>query len=73
VDTCYRLVGLVRATWKGFDGGREARQAIDGFFADLRARSRPVGSAPAAAPTAACGPPAPNRTDQPHTHKEATR
>ncbi|ETK34094.1 DUF5947 family protein [Microbispora sp. ATCC PTA-5024] len=39
IDDCYRLVGLVRSLWKGFDGGREAWDAIDGFFADLRRRS----------------------------------
>jgi len=42
IDTCYELVGLVRLHWKGFDGGEEAREAIDGFFADLRGRSRTV-------------------------------
>jgi uncharacterized protein DUF5947 len=36
VDACYRLVGLVRLHWKGFDGGAEAWAAIDGFFAELR-------------------------------------
>jgi hypothetical protein len=36
IDTCYRLVGLVRTTWRGFDGGEQARQAIEDFFADLR-------------------------------------
>jgi hypothetical protein len=36
VDACYRLVGLVRLHWKGFDGGAEAWAAIDAFFADLR-------------------------------------
>ncbi|WP_245966794.1 DUF5947 family protein [Sphaerisporangium album] len=39
IDACYELVGLVRLHWKGFDGGREAWVAIDGFFAKLRARS----------------------------------
>ena len=39
IDACYRLVGLVRTTWKGFDGGEEAHNAIDAFFADLRERS----------------------------------
>ncbi|MFF5210882.1 DUF5947 family protein [Streptosporangium sp. NPDC000396] len=42
VDACYRLVGLVRTHWKGFDGGQEAWQAIDGFFADLRERGHAV-------------------------------
>ena len=36
VDSCYRLVGLVRLHWKGFDGGAEAWAAIDAFFAELQ-------------------------------------
>jgi hypothetical protein len=40
IDACYELVGLVRLTWKGFDGGAEAWQAIDGFFAKILVRSR---------------------------------
>lgn len=36
IDACYRLVGLVRLHWKGFDGGTEAWQAIDAFFDELR-------------------------------------
>ncbi|QBI53550.1 DUF5947 family protein [Streptomonospora litoralis] len=54
VDTCYRLVGLVRSTWKGFDGGQAARRALDGFFAELRERSRRVGPADPGAAAAAC-------------------
>ncbi|GAA2004254.1 DUF5947 family protein [Nocardiopsis rhodophaea] len=48
VDACYRLTGLIRTRWKGFDGGEEAWTAIDSFFADLRERSRPAsrGDAP---------------------------
>jgi hypothetical protein len=38
IDVCYELVGLVRTTWRGFDGGTEAHEAIDGFFARLRER-----------------------------------
>jgi hypothetical protein len=38
IDTCYALVGLVRRHWKGFDGGEEARRAIDGFFDELGRR-----------------------------------
>jgi len=38
IDLCYQLVGLVRVHWKGFDGGQEAHDRIDEFFADLRAR-----------------------------------
>ncbi|MFL6120090.1 DUF5947 family protein [Actinophytocola sp.] len=39
VDVCYQLVGLVRTHWKGFDGGTEAHQRIDEFFAAIRARA----------------------------------
>jgi hypothetical protein len=33
VDTCYELVGRLRRLWRGFDGGREANDAIDDLFA----------------------------------------
>jgi len=39
IDSCYELVGRIRRRWKGFDGGEEAWQEIDGFFADVRSRS----------------------------------
>jgi hypothetical protein len=39
IDACYELAGLVRTHWKGFDGGDDAAQAIDGFFDRIRARS----------------------------------
>ncbi|PVZ11835.1 DUF5947 family protein [Actinomycetospora cinnamomea] len=42
IDACYRLVGLVRRHWRGFDGGAEAWQHVDAFFADARARAREV-------------------------------
>jgi hypothetical protein len=32
-------VGRIRRRWKGFDGGEEAWQEIDAFFADVRSRS----------------------------------
>lgn len=43
IDACYRLVGRIRLTWKGFGGGAEARAAIDEFFEDVSSRARPVG------------------------------
>jgi hypothetical protein len=47
IDICYALTGLVRGNWKGFEGGSEAWQQIDRFFADLDASARDVsGSAP---------------------------
>jgi hypothetical protein len=44
IDVCYELVGLVRLHWRGFDGGTEAWDAINGFFDGLRLRSKLVGS-----------------------------
>lgn len=42
IDTCYELVGRVRATWRGFDGGTQAWAAIDEVFARLVATAREV-------------------------------
>jgi Family of unknown function (DUF5947) len=42
IDECYRLVGLVRGTWRGLTGGQELWRALDQFFASLRERSRTV-------------------------------
>jgi Fe-S cluster biogenesis protein NfuA/nitrite reductase/ring-hydroxylating ferredoxin subunit len=36
-DQCYRLVGMVKASWEGITGGRGVGAAIDAFFAGLRA------------------------------------
>jgi hypothetical protein len=44
IDACYELVGLVRTHWKGFDGGTEAWEVIDGFFERLREQSEVVGA-----------------------------
>jgi hypothetical protein len=41
IDACYELSGRLRTLWRGFDGGREAHDAIDEFFARVKARSRP--------------------------------
>lgn len=38
IDACYELVGRIRRCWRGFDGGDEAKQEIDGFFAELQQR-----------------------------------
>lgn len=42
IDACYQLVGMIRRSWRGLSGGTEVWQAIEGFFASLRARSREV-------------------------------
>jgi hypothetical protein len=49
IDACYELVGTMRQTWRGFDGGQEARAAMADFFATVEKRSRP---APAIEPAA---------------------
>lgn len=39
IDACYELVGQLRQLWRGFDGGREAHDALDGFFAAVQSRA----------------------------------
>ncbi|MGW1894534.1 DUF5947 family protein [Streptomyces sp. NPDC002004] len=43
IDICYALVGRMRQLWQGFDGGAEARAALDAFFDDVRHRARSAG------------------------------
>jgi hypothetical protein len=38
IDVCYELVGHLRRLWRGFDGGSEAHEQLDRFFATVRAR-----------------------------------
>lgn len=40
IDACYRLVGLVRLHWRGFDGGADAWREIDRFFDGLAEHAR---------------------------------
>ncbi|MET9608507.1 DUF5947 family protein [Streptomyces sp. NPDC006512] len=45
IDICYELVGRMRLLWQGFDGGAEARAALDAFFAQVARRVKvPAGS-----------------------------
>jgi hypothetical protein len=39
IDACYEFVGRLRMLWRGFDGGQEAHEYIDDFFAALATRS----------------------------------
>jgi hypothetical protein len=41
IDLCYKLVGLIRANWRGLSGGTEVWEAIERFFATLDERSSP--------------------------------
>ena len=44
IDVCYRLVGLLRVSWKGLSGGQEAREGIAHFFAELQDQATPASS-----------------------------
>jgi Family of unknown function (DUF5947) len=37
LDDCYRLVGIIKATWEGIAGGAEMEAAVAGYFDGLRA------------------------------------
>ena len=43
LDECYKLVGLIRANWKGLAGGTVVWERIGQFFAELRLKATPVG------------------------------
>jgi hypothetical protein len=45
IDECYKLVGLIRASWRGLSGGTEVWEEIGKFFAGLKEKSSPVGEA----------------------------
>ena len=40
IDACYEFVGGLRLLWRGFDGGTQAHEFIDDFFALVAGRSR---------------------------------
>ncbi len=39
IDECYKLVGLIRANWKGLSGGTEVWQEIGQFFGGLKQKA----------------------------------
>jgi Family of unknown function (DUF5947) len=39
LDDCYRLVGIVKATWEGISGGAAMEAAVQRYFDDLRAEA----------------------------------
>jgi len=39
IDACYELVGVIRVTWRGLQGGDEMWHAVDQFFDSLIARA----------------------------------
>lgn len=36
LDDCYRLVGIIKATWEGISGGAAMEAAVERYFGDLR-------------------------------------
>jgi hypothetical protein len=48
IDECYKLVGVIRARWRGLSGGAEVWAEINRFFGDLKARAHTVSEAPRA-------------------------
>lgn len=42
VDVCYRLVGVMRQSWKGLAGGPEVRHRVRTFYEDLSGRAEVV-------------------------------
>jgi hypothetical protein len=43
IDECFKLVGLLRANWRGLAGGAQVWEEIAAFFANLKQRSSPRG------------------------------
>ena len=46
IDECYKLVGLIRANWKGLSGGTEVWTEVAHFFDRLRANSETESAGP---------------------------
>jgi hypothetical protein len=42
IDSCFKLVGLIRSHWRGLSGGTEVWRHINEFFAELKHRSAPA-------------------------------
>jgi hypothetical protein len=42
IEDCYRLVGLIRTTWRGLSGGEEVWKEIGSFYETLTRRSKPT-------------------------------
>jgi|SRR5579884_213760 len=39
IDACYELVGEMRKLWRGFDGGKDAWDALEAFFRRVRSKA----------------------------------
>jgi hypothetical protein len=69
IDDCFRLVALVRTSWRGLGGGTAAWRGIAGFFDDLDRRARPAltGAGPTDPPERRTGTTPPPSTPPPST------
>lgn len=36
IDSCYKLIGMIRVAWKGIFGGKEVNDIINQFFSELK-------------------------------------
>jgi hypothetical protein len=43
IDECFKLVGLVRAHWRGFSGGSEVWEQLERYFSGLKERCAEAG------------------------------
>lgn len=39
IDSCYKLIGMIRVAWKGIFGGKEVNDLIRQFFSELKEKS----------------------------------
>jgi hypothetical protein len=39
IDSCYKLIGMIRVAWKGIFGGKEVNDIIRKFFIELISKS----------------------------------
>lgn len=39
IDSCYKLIGMIRTSWKGIHGGSEVNDIINKFFVELEQKS----------------------------------
>lgn len=39
IDSCYKLIGMIRIAWKGIFGGKEVNDTIRQFFNELKEKS----------------------------------
>ena len=46
IDACYKLVGIIRMSWRGLSGGKEVWEQVEDFFAELYRRSGGKGRSP---------------------------